>query len=238
MSSAGGKRLGPFGTISRDERPVVITCNLDGAKRVLCLGAHSDDIEIGCGGTILRLIEKSDQTEFYWLVLSSNPERAREARRSANAFLRRVRKKTIVVKSFRDGFLPYIGAPVKECFEEIKSFVPDVIFTHFRHDLHQDHRLVCELTWNTFRNHFILEYEIPKYDADLRSPNFFVPLSDSQARRKVNGLMRYFGTQRNKQWFSEDLFYGLMRLRSSEVASPTRHAEAFHCRKVLLGKGK
>jgi LmbE family N-acetylglucosaminyl deacetylase len=213
----------------------VITCNLDGAKRVLCLGAHSDDIEIGCGGTVLRLLEKSAQTEFYWLVLSSNPERAREARRSANAFLRRARKKTIVVKSFRDGFLPYIGAPVKECFEEIKSFAPDIVFTHCRHDLHQDHRMICELTWNTFRNHLILEYEIPKYDADLRSPNFFVPLSQSVGRRKVASLMRYFGTQRNKQWFSEDLFYGLLRLRGIEAASPTRFAEAFHCRKLLLG---
>jgi len=214
----------------------VITCTLEGAKKVLCLGAHSDDIEIGCGGTILRLIESSDNLEFYWLVLSSNAERAKEAQRSANAFLRRVRRKTIVVQSFRDGFLPYIGAPVKECFEEVKhSFAPDVIFTHFRNDLHQDHRMACELTWNTFRNHFILEYEIPKYDADLRSPNFFVPLSKSISRKKVKCLMRYFDTQRNKQWFSEDLFYGLLRLRGIEAASPTRFAEAFHCRKVLLG---
>jgi LmbE family N-acetylglucosaminyl deacetylase len=183
------------------------------------------------------MIEQSKSIEFYWLVLSANPMRAKEAERSANAFLRGARHKTVVVKSFRDGFLPYIGAPVKEAFEEIKTiFVPDVIFTHFRQDLHQDHRLVCELTWNTFRNHLILEYEVPKYDADLRSPNFFVPLSDRQARNKVNTLMRYFATQRNKQWFSEDLFYGLMRLRSIEAASPTRHAEAFHCRKVLLGR--
>jgi LmbE family N-acetylglucosaminyl deacetylase len=217
----------------------MIACTLNGVKRVLCLGAHSDDIEIGCGGTVLRLIEQSKKIEFYWLVLSANPQRAREAERSANAFLRGARRKTVVVKSFRDGFLPYIGAPVKEIFEETKkNFVPDVIFTHFRQDLHQDHRMACELTWNTFRNHFILEYEVPKYDADLRSPNFFVPLSDAQARKKVNGLMRYFGTQRNKQWFSEDLFYGLMRLRSIEVAAPTKHAEAFHCRKALMGKSK
>jgi LmbE family N-acetylglucosaminyl deacetylase len=214
----------------------VIACSLGGVKRVLCLGAHSDDIEIGCGGTILSLIEKSNRIEFYWLVLSANPERTKEATRSAGAFLRRARKKTVVVKPFRDGFLPYLGAPVKECFEELKKvFTPDVIFTHCRHDLHQDHRLVCELTWNTFRNHLILEYEIPKYDADLRSPNFFVPLSDAQARKKVNSLMRYFTTQHNKQWFSEDLFYGLMRLRATEAASPTRYAEAFCCRKVLLG---
>ena len=223
MCLVGATRLGRSGTNSVDERFSLIAFNLDGVKRVLCLGAHSDDIEIGCGGTILRLIEKSDRIEFYWLVLSSNPERAKEAQGSANAFLRGVRRKTIVVKSFRDGFLPYIGAPVKECFEEFKkSFTPDVIFTHFQHDLHQDHRMVCELTWNTFRNHLILEYEIPKYDADLRSPNFFVPLSRSISRRKVKFLMSYFGTQRSKQWFSEDLFYGLLRLRGIEAASPTR----------------
>jgi LmbE family N-acetylglucosaminyl deacetylase len=214
----------------------VIACSLGGVKRVLCLGAHGDDIEIGCGGTILSLIEKSNRIEFYWLVLSANPERAKEARRSARAFLGRARKKTVVVKSFRDGFLPYLGPPVKECFEELKKvFTPDVIFTHCRHDLHQDHRLVCELTWNTFRDHLILEYEIPKYDADLRSPNFFVSLSEAHARKKVKSLMRYFTTQQNKQWFSEELFYGLMRLRATEVASPTRYAEAFYCRKMLLG---
>jgi LmbE family N-acetylglucosaminyl deacetylase len=215
----------------------MIACNFDGVKRVLCIGAHSDDIEIGCGGTVLSLIESSDKIEFYWLVLSSNPERAREARRSAGAFLRRARRKTIVVKSFRDGFLPYLGAPVKECFEDLKqAFAPDVIFTHFRRDLHQDHRVACELTWNTFRNHLILEYEIPKYDADLRSPNFFVPLSDAICRRKVRGLMRHFGTQRNKKWFSEDLFSSLMRIRAIEAGSPARYAEAFHCRKMLMGR--
>jgi LmbE family N-acetylglucosaminyl deacetylase len=213
----------------------VITCNLRGARRILCLGAHSDDIEIGCGGTILRLLETSDQIEFYWIVFCSNPERAREAESSARAFLRRVKKKTIVVKSFRDGFLPYIGAPVKDAFEELKrAFNPDLIFTHFRHDLHQDHRMLCELTWNTFRNHLILEYEIPKYDADLRSPNFFVPLSPSICTRKIKWLMRYFGTQRNKQWFSEDLFLGLLRLRGIESNASTRFAEGFHCRKMVL----
>ena len=213
----------------------MITSSLDRAKRVLCIGAHSDDIEIGCGGTVLHLTGQSDQIEFYWLILSSNPSRASEAAGSANAFLRRARKKTIVVKSFRDGFLPYLGVPVKECFEELKQvFAPDLIFTHFRDDLHQDHRLACELTWNTFRNHLILEYEIPKYDADLRSPNLFVPLSRSLCRRKVSLLMRHFGTQRNKHWFSEDLFQGLLRLRGVEAASPTGFAEAFHCRKLVL----
>jgi LmbE family N-acetylglucosaminyl deacetylase len=213
----------------------VIECNLNRVKRVLCLGAHSDDIEIGCGGTVLQMIEESKNIEFYWLVLCANPERTMEARRSAKAFLARARNKTIVVKPFRDGFLPFLGPPVKECFEELKKvFTPDVIFTHCRHDLHQDHRLVCELTWNTFRDHLILEYEVPKYDADLRSPNFFVPLSDTQARKKVNNLMRYFTTQRSTRWFREELFYGLMRLRATEAASPTPYSEAFYCRKVLL----
>ncbi len=214
----------------------MISCNLNGVRRVLCLGAHSDDIEIGCGGTVLRLVEDSPGTEFYWMVLSSNPTRAREAERSANAFLGKARNKTVVVKSFRDGFLPYLGPVVKESFEELKqAFQPDLIFTHCRHDLHQDHRLVCELTWNTFRHHFILEYEIPKYDADLRSPNFFVPLSDVQARRKVENLMKHFATQRKKHWFSEDLFYSLMRLRAAEAASPARYVESFFCRKLVLG---
>jgi LmbE family N-acetylglucosaminyl deacetylase len=212
----------------------VITFSLQGARRVLCLGAHSDDIEIGCGGTILHLLRRPRPVEIYWIVFCSNPARAVEAERSANAFLRGVRKKTIVVKSFRDGFLPYIGAPVKETFEELKkAFVPDVIFTHFRHDLHQDHRFLCELTWNTFRNHLILEYEIPKYDADLRQPNFFVPLPEAIAKRKISWLMRFFGTQRSKQWFSEDLFHGLLRLRGIEANSPSRFAEGFHCRKLL-----
>ena len=213
----------------------MITCSLNGVRRILCLGAHSDDIEIGCGGTILQLLQNSNKLEFYWLVLCSNPDRAREAERSAEAFLRRARKKAVVIKSFRDGFLPYIGAPVKDTFEDLKKeFVPDLIFTHFRHDLHQDHRMICELTWNTFRNHLILEYEIPKYDADLQSPNFFTALSDSICRKKVQWLMKYFGTQRNKQWFSEDLFFGLLRLRGIEANSPTRWAEGFHCRKMVF----
>ncbi|MEY4385513.1 MAG: hypothetical protein RLY20_796 [Verrucomicrobiota bacterium] len=217
----------------------MIATNLDGVKRVLCIGAHSDDIEIGCGGTVLQLIEQNPKLEIYWLCLCSNPQRAKEATASANHFLRGVKKKTIVVKDFRDGFLPYIGAPVKEAFEEIKrTFAPDLIFTHRREDLHQDHRMTCELTWNTFRSHMIFEYEIPKYDADLRQPNFFVPLTDKQAKKKVDGLMKFFGTQRGKHWFTPDLFEGLMRLRAIEAASPTHYAEAFHVRKILFGKVK
>jgi LmbE family N-acetylglucosaminyl deacetylase len=209
---------------------------LTGLSRVLCIGAHSDDIEIGCGGTVLHLLEANPAIEFYWLILCANPERAKEAMRSGRDFLRKVEKKTVVVKSFRDGFLPYAGAAVKECFEDLKgAFDPDLIFTHFRHDLHQDHRTVCELTWNTFRSHLILEFEIPKYDGDLCSPNLFVPLTEGICRRKVKALMRHFCTQRNKHWFTEDLFLGLLRLRGIEAASSTRYAEAFHCRKMQLG---
>lgn len=216
----------------------MIGLDLQPARRILCLGAHSDDIEIGCGGALLTLLQQSKDREIHWVVFCSNASRADEARRSAAALLKGVRRPTVVIKSFRDGFLPYIGAPVKECFEELKKeFAPDVIFTHCRHDLHQDHRMLCELTWNTFRDHLILEYEIPKFDADLRSPNAFVPLSPAIARRKVKSLMRFFGTQRSKQWFSEDLFYGLMRLRGIEANSPTRFAEGFYCRKLLLGIG-
>jgi LmbE family N-acetylglucosaminyl deacetylase len=215
----------------------MITCRLDPVERILCIGAHSDDIEIGCGGTILQLTAGGKAIEIYWVVLCSNEKRAKEARQSADAFLKGVKNKTIVVKNFRDGFLPYIGGEVKEFFEELKkSYSPDLVFTHFRHDLHQDHRLASELTWNTFRNHLILEYEISKYDADLQQPNFFVPLSDAARRKKVRLLMDHFVTQRNKHWFSEDLFNGLMRLRGMEAASPTLHAEGFHCRKILLGK--
>jgi LmbE family N-acetylglucosaminyl deacetylase len=214
----------------------VISCGLQGAKKILCIGAHSDDIEIGCGGTLLRMLEQNKDLEFYWLVLCSNPLRAKEAQKSASWFLRSAGKKNIVIKSFRDGFLPYTAVEVKDTFEELKkSFQPDLIFTHFRQDLHQDHRFLCELTWNTWRSHLIFEYEIPKYDADLRSPNFFVPLSKSTCSSKVRALMKFFGTQRNKHWFSEDLFLSLLRIRGIEANSPTQFAEGFHCRKMVWG---
>src|SRR3954470_7835765 len=164
----------------------MINCSLGNVRRVLCIGAHSDDIEIGCGGTILQMVKRAPATEFYWLVLCSNAVREREARQSAAAFLRGARRRTIEGKAFRDGFLPHNGPAVKECFEALKAaFDPDLIFTHCRHDLHQDHRLSCELTWNTFRHHQILEYEIPKYDADLGAPNCFVPLTEATCRRKA-----------------------------------------------------
>jgi len=204
--------------------------------KVLCIGAHSDDIEIGCGGTVLRLAQDHDNMEVLWVVLSSGSGRDREARASARMFLRGVRRKTVVVKDFRNGFFPYVGCEIKEFFERLKSEIdPDVVFTHYRNDLHQDHRVACELTWNTFRNHLILEYEVPKYDGDLGAPGFFVPLTEALCRRKVRYLLSAFATQSDKHWFAAETFMGLMRLRGVEAAAREKFAEAFYCRKVVLG---
>ncbi len=203
--------------------------------RVLCLGAHSDDIEIGCGGTILRLAESYSKLDCYWVVFSSGDERKREAVRSAGQFLRRVKRKKVVVEEFRTSFFPYSGVELKEFFEKLKDqFQPDLIFTHYRNDLHQDHRTICDLTWNTYRNHFILEYEIPKYDGDLGSPNFFVQLDEPLCRRKARLLMECFKTQRNKHWFTEEAFLSILRLRGIESCQPSKYAEGFHCRKIAF----
>ena len=207
----------------------------DRVLRLLCLGAHSDDIEIGCGGTILRLIREGWQLDVRWIVLCSSGTRGDEARASARDFLAGAKSQDMSVENFRDGFLPYLGPPVKEYFEELKKApAPDLIFAHHRADLHQDHRLICELTWNTFRDCLILEYEIPKFDGDLGLPNFFVHLDESVARRKTELLLKHFGTQRSKHWFTEDTFLALMRLRGVESRSPTRYAEGFHCRKMVF----
>jgi len=205
-------------------------------ESVLVVGCHVDDVEIGCGGTLLTLVERHPDVEVTWVVLSAEGARAGEARAGAAAFLAGAnRPPRLVLESFRDGFFPYVGGDVKEVFERLKDEVsPQVIFTHTGADLHQDHRLVAELTWNTFRDHLILEYEIPKYDADLSSPNVFVPLTEETARRKVEALLECFPSQRPKHWFSEDLFLGLMRLRGMESASPTGLAEGFRCRKLVL----
>ena len=205
-------------------------------ERVLAVGCHADDIEIGCGGTMLGLVERNPDLDVTWLVLSAEGERADEARAGAAAFLAGARRETtLVLESFRDGFFPYLGGEVKEVFERLKGEVsPQIVFTHTGSDLHQDHRLVSELTWNTFRDHLILEYEVPKYDADLSSPNVFVPLTEDVVRRKVEALLECFPSQRSKHWFTEDLFLGLMRLRGMESSSPTRFAEGFRCRKLTL----
>lgn len=205
--------------------------------QILCLGAHGDDIEIGCGGTILKLVAEYPQIAAHWIVFGTTGHRIEEAYASAHEFLRPVENKKILVQEFRDGFFPYHGAPIKDYFEQMKQQVsPDIIFTHYRQDLHQDHRLICELTWNTFRNHLILEYEIPKYDGDLGVPNFFVHLDERTCQQKVNYLMTHFGTQQNKDWFTEDTFLSLMRLRGVESKSPSKYAEAFYGRKLVFSK--
>jgi len=201
--------------------------------KILCLGAHSDDIEIGCGGTILRLLSTRN-VEVVWVVFGASNEREQEARNSAALFLSSAKTKEVIVKNFRDGFFPFEGTKIKEHFEELKATTPDIIFTHQRKDAHQDHRVLAELTWNTFRNHLILEYEIPKYDGDLGQPNFFVPLERNIYEQKLEYLMQAFATQRSKQWFDRDTFLGLMRLRGMECASSSAHAEAFYCRKLVL----
>jgi LmbE family N-acetylglucosaminyl deacetylase len=203
--------------------------------QILCLGAHSDDIEIGCGGTILHLIESQPLTRVDWVVFSASKSRRREALRSAGLFLKGTRSKNITLRSYRDCFFPYVGMKIKQDFERLKKRInPDLVFTHYRQDLHQDHRLLSELTWNTFRDHLVLEYEIPKYDGDLGSPNVFSPLEASTCRKKAAFLQQAFRTQASKQWFSNDTFLALMRLRGVEACSPTGFAEAFYARKVSL----
>jgi LmbE family N-acetylglucosaminyl deacetylase len=203
---------------------------------VLCLGAHSDDIEIGCGGTILTLLERHAQVSVRWVVFSATAERAREARECAAAFLARAGERQVVVKGYRDGFFPFQGAQIKDDFEALKrEFSPDLVLTHYRDDRHQDHRLISDLTWNTFRDHLVLEYEIPKYDGDLGQPNLFIPLTESICTRKVQTLLENFRSQRAKQWFDEATFLAILRLRGMEANSPTRYAEAFYCRKAVLG---
>jgi LmbE family N-acetylglucosaminyl deacetylase len=207
-----------------------------GPLRLLCLGAHCDDIEIGCGGTVLSLANLGREVEIRWIVFSSDERRKQEARKSAGAFLENCLNQKIDVHGLRDGFFPYLGTEVKERFEQIKAdFSPDLIFTHYRNDLHQDHRLVSELTWNTFRNHLILEYEIPKYDGDFGSPNVFVPLDESVCRRKIDTILDAFLSQNNRQWFSRDLFSAILRLRGMEANAPSGYAEAFYCRKAVIG---
>jgi LmbE family N-acetylglucosaminyl deacetylase len=196
---------------------------------VLAIGAHADDIELGCGGTILRLAREVPQLDLTWVVLSAAGTRRDEAQAGAQAF----GATTVEVQSFEDAFLRY-GRDVKDYFETLKRVEPDLVLTHTDNDRHQDHRLVCELTWNTFRDHLILEYEIPKYDGDLGTPNAFVPLEEELAARKVEGLLGSFASQAGKPWFDESLFRALMRLRGMECRSPSGLAEAFYARKLVL----
>jgi LmbE family N-acetylglucosaminyl deacetylase len=207
-----------------------------GGLEILALGAHADDIEIGCAGTIRKLLEQHPNARVTWIVFGPGGERESEARKSADDLLRDISEKTVVLHDFRDGFLPYAGGPVKEIFEDLKGSVsPTLIFTHYRHDLHQDHRLLCELTWNTFRDHLILEYEVPKYDGDFGSPNVFVQLDESDVEKKLAHLSNNFHSQQSKHWYDEALFRAVARLRGAECNSPSGYAEGFYGRKLVLG---
>jgi LmbE family N-acetylglucosaminyl deacetylase len=202
---------------------------------VLCLGAHCDDIEIGCSGTLLELRERHPDTQFVWVVFSADDIREAETRRAGAMLLGEGGHCTIQVHRFRGSHFPYVGTPLKDAFEALKSAVrPDLIFTHFLHDRHQDHRVIAELTWNTFRNHSILEYEIAKYEGDLVTPNVYCEVSASHAGRKVDALMQCFPSQLSRTWFDRELFQGLMRVRGVECNSSSRYAEGFHGRKLKL----
>jgi LmbE family N-acetylglucosaminyl deacetylase len=204
-----------------------------GPLRVLCLGAHPDDIEIGCGATILELVRQA--ADVRWAVFSGDDRRAEEASRSARLFLGADAGRRLVLHTFRDGFFPAQFAPIKEACEALAlTFRPDLVFTHFRDDRHQDHRVLSDLAWNTFRNHVVLEYEIPKWDGDLSTPNLYVPVPARAAQRKVTLLSRAFPSQRIRDWFGEEVFFGLMRLRGMECRSRSGFAEAFFGRKLVL----
>lgn len=203
--------------------------------QILCLGAHSDDIEIGCGGTILRLQQDYPGCVFHWVVFSASGVRAEETKSAASRIVEASFLRGPEVKAFQDGYLPFAGAEVKAVFEDLKqSISPDLIFTHHRKDAHQDHRMLADLTWNTFRDHLILEYEIPKYDGDLGQPNVFVPLTAEVSEKKVQVIVDTFHSQRSKRWFRSDTFFSLMRLRGMECNAPSGYAEGFFCRKLVL----
>ena len=205
------------------------------ALKLLCLGAHSDDLEIGCGGTLLEWLRTYPSVEVTWVVMSASGQRAAEARRSANALLKTARRAKVVLHELPDGHFPAHFGEAKKAFEALKAAEkPDVIFSHRLEDRHQDHRLLAELAWQTWRSHLILEYEVPKYEGDLGQPNLFVPVSARIGKRKVEHLMRHFASQRSRAWFAPTTFFGLMHLRGVECRAPSGFAEAHHLRKAVL----
>jgi LmbE family N-acetylglucosaminyl deacetylase len=210
-----------------------------GAKRplqILCLGAHCDDIDIGCGATLLKLLSRPGSAQVTWVVFGSTPTRARELRASAKRFLRGATSSSVVTHGFRDSYFPAQYKEIKESFEPLKALpTPDVVFTHRGDDLHQDHRLVSELTWNAFRRHLILEYEVPKYDGDLTTPNAYCSVADALVERKIKILMSSYRTQIEKPWFTAETFKAIMRLRGVEAGADTGWAEGFHARKFSIG---
>jgi LmbE family N-acetylglucosaminyl deacetylase len=207
----------------------------DRGHELLCLGAHSDDLEIGCGGTVLRLLGELPIARVTWVVLSGADTRADEAKQAADCILGGHPGAHIVQAGFRDGFFPHDPVPLKEYFEELKRTVrPDLILTHYRHDAHQDHRMVAELTYNSFRDHLILEYEVMKIDGDLGNPNVYVALDPATVDSKIRVLEECYGSQRDKRWFDGEAFRSLMRLRGIEAGTASGYAEAFYGRKVVL----
>lgn len=210
---------------------LMLPITLGNPTKCLFLGAHSDDIEIGCGGTLLRLLETYPDLEVRWVVFTSNEVRANEARASARSFSPNI---DLELHTFRNGYFPQESALIKDAFEGLKPFNPDIVFTHYRQDLHQDHRTVSELTWNTFRNHTVLEYEILKFDGDLGNPNLFVALEPEHLARKIEILQTCFPSQQDKQWFSSDTFSSMARIRGVHGAVPSGNAEAFYAQKLAV----
>ena len=204
-------------------------------KRAMLIYAHPDDIEIGCGGTILKLLAEQNAVTVHWIVLSTRDNKASEVLQSADIFLRDAKYKDIVQKNFKDTFFPHNGTEIKEYFNELgRQMSPDMVFTPRLEDRHQDHRLVSELTWNTFRDHLILEYEIPKYEGDLGQPNVFVTLGKETGALKIQTILSTFSSQKEKQWFTEDTFWAMLRLRGIESKSPSGFAEGLYFRKMVL----
>ena len=211
----------------------MISCRLSQIKRILCFGAHSDDIEIGCGGSIIKLISENPDAEVRWFIFSADRNRGREARKSAAEFLDGARVSKVQLFRFHESYFPGQWTLIKDAVEKIRmQYNPDLIFTHFHEDRHQDHRVLSDLAWNAFRDHLILEYEVPKYDGDVGQPNFYVPLAKRTCESKIEIILRNFKTQASKNWFSADVFFGMLRIRGIECAS--RYAEAFYCRKAIL----
>jgi LmbE family N-acetylglucosaminyl deacetylase len=208
------------------------------ALRVLCIGAHSDDIEIGCGGTLLHLQAARPRLQVDWVVLSGDADRRRETARAMASLLRPASRGELLHGDFPDASFPGSYAALKDFFVRLqRRAAPDLIFCHERQDAHQDHRVVNELTWGAFRDHVILEYEIPKWDGGLATPNAYMPLPAGLAKRKISTLMRCFGSQRSRDWFRPEIFEALMRLRGIECRSRSGFAEAFHTRKLTLSPG-
>jgi LmbE family N-acetylglucosaminyl deacetylase len=214
----------------------VFELKIGALRSILCLGAHCDDIEIGAGATVLKLAAEYPGLHVDWVVFSSTPERAAEARACAGELLAAAGSSAVAVHAFTDGFFPAEIKAIKQEFEALAARVsPDVILTHHRRDRHQDHRVVADLTWNTFRNHLVLEYEVPKYEGDLGQPNVFVPVDDRRRTMKVEALVRHYGSQAVRPWFTADTFNALMRIRGIECRSASGYAEAFHGSKLVLG---